>query len=99
VKYWLRQLKSRRTNLQNEHTGVRAPVDDIDARNLAVLARRLSCSVRPIAEGLRHRFSTIHIHMVRRLQLMNQHLHCVPDQLSGESRKNESANPGISCQV
>jgi hypothetical protein len=80
LKIWLLQLKICRTNLQNEHTGVRPPVDDIDAHILVMVVRRSLSSVRSIAEALRHSFLRIHIHVVQRLQLVNQYIRWVPSK-------------------
>jgi hypothetical protein len=82
IEYWIHQVKSGRSDMENEANLGRLPVDNCDPR---ILPER-SSSVRSIAEALGPAAATVDRHLTISLDMQPQHFRRVPHVLTLESR-------------
>lgn len=95
VKYWTHQFKLGRTNINNNKSTGKPPLDYLDANILKVLTDYPFSSVRSIAEVLKEPRSTIYEHLTESLGLKNYSLKWVPHELTcvmKQKRKDEATN-------
>ena len=95
VKYWTHQFKLGRTNVDNNKSTGKPPLDYLDANILKVLTDYPFSSVRSIAEVLKEPRSTIYEHLTESLGLKNYSLKWVPHELTcvmKQKRKDEATN-------
>jgi hypothetical protein len=69
IKYWIHQIKLRRTDLRPQHTGGRLPLDDINTEILLFLGKYPFSSVWMYVESLEIPASTMYSHLVEKNNL------------------------------
>jgi len=91
VKYWIHELKLGREDLHDQGGPGRPPLDDVDAKILALLQKEPYSSVRTLSESLRYPPTTVYRHLTDALQMKSRHFKWVPHLLTQELREKRSA--------
>jgi hypothetical protein len=78
VKYWIHQIESHRSDLSDQPSSGRLPLEAIDARILQVLEAESWYSVRTTAEFLKIPASTVHFRLTTSLNMKSRHFKWVP---------------------
>jgi hypothetical protein len=71
IKYWLRQIKLGRIDLQTQDIGGPPPLDDIDAEIISVLRKFPFSPLRTIPGSVAIPASMIYTHLVEKIDLKN----------------------------
>jgi hypothetical protein len=86
VKYWLHELKLHHSDLSNQPSSDRLPLEEIDARILQVLEAESWFSIRTIAEFLKIPASTVHLHLTTSFDMKSRLVKGVPHFLDDDLR-------------
>jgi DNA-binding transcriptional MerR regulator len=87
IKYWLQQIKLRRTDLPTQHVGGRPSLKDNNIEILSFLRKCPFPSVRTIADSLKIPASRLYCHLVERIGFKNFLVRWVPHTLASELRQ------------
>jgi DNA-binding transcriptional ArsR family regulator len=87
IKYWIHQVKLRRTDLENVSSSGRQLLDDVDAEIISALRKYPFASVRSIADSTGIAPSTVYSHLVEQLGFRNYILRCLPHILTNQLRQ------------
>jgi hypothetical protein len=83
---WLHEIKLYRSDLSDQPSSGRPPLEDIDARILQTLEAEPWSSVRTIAEFLKIPASTVHLHLTTSLNMKSRHFKWVSHFLDDDLR-------------
>lgn len=87
IKYWTRQFKLGRVNVDNNKSTGRPPLEYLDAKIIKLLIDYPFSSIRSIAEELHESHSTIFDHITKTLGYKNRSLKWVPHELTCDMKE------------
>jgi hypothetical protein len=87
VRFWIGEVRFGRQDLHNKIRTGRPPLDNVDAKNLAILDKSPFESARSIAERLRVSRTTMLNHLHMSIGFKSFHLHCVQHLLTDDLRQ------------
>jgi hypothetical protein len=86
MKSWLHEMKLHRSDLSDQPSSGRPPLEDIDARIMQLLETKPSSSGRTKAEFLKIPASTVHLYLTTSRNMKSRHFKWVPHFLDDDLR-------------